>query len=214
MFQVLIFSCVMTSVFCASEMTTLQYIPTYCVKLSLGLTKSYASMIMTGVAISFAVGRFVGIFCAIRYKPQHILWFDWLIIVVGNVTLLFSNFGLAYLWAGSLLIGFGYASFFAAVFSFLKERIKVNNLISSIVILSSLSGNAFGFPVFIGKYIDTQPLMMIWGNLFCLVIMLICQVCLEVLDCKYGVRSVIVANHKEMQLTANNAQEKLLLAKP
>lgn len=213
-YQVLIYACVMTSVFCASEMTTLQYIPTYCVKLDLGLTKNYASMIMTGVAISFAVGRFVGIFCAIHFKPQNILWFDWLIILIGNVTLLFSNFGLSYLWAGSLLIGFGYASFFAAVFSFLKERIKVNNLISSVVILSSLSGNAFGFPVFIGKYIDTQPLMMIWGNIFCLVIMLVCQIALAVMDCEYGVRSSIVAKHKEMQMTVKNgSQEKPLLVK-
>lgn len=197
LFQILAYTCVMTSVFCASEMTTFQYIPTYCVKLSLGLTKSTGSLIMTGVAISFAIGRFVGIFCALRFKPQHILWFDWLVILIGNWILVYSNSGLSQLWTGSLFIGFGYASFFAAVFSFLRERIVVNNLISSIVILSSLSGNAFGFPVLIGKYIDQTPLVMIFGNLFCLFIMFLCFIGLIVMDCKYGVRSNIVAEYKK-----------------
>jgi MFS family permease len=207
--QILLYCCVMTSVFCASEMTTFQYIPTYCVKLSLGLTKSQGSLVMTGVAISFAAGRFIGILCAIRYKPEHILWFDWIIIVAGNVTLLFSNWGLAYLWAGSLLIGFGYASFFAAVFSFLKERIKVDNLTSSIIILSSLSGNAFGFPVLIGRFIDSHPLVMIYGNIVCLIIMFICFIGMFVMDAKYGVRSHIIAKHKQLQLTESSTKSAL-----
>ena len=61
--QILSFCCVMTSVFCASEMTTFQFAATFCVKLNLGLTKFTGSMVMTGIATSFAIGRFCGIFC-------------------------------------------------------------------------------------------------------------------------------------------------------
>lgn len=64
--QILLFIGVMTSVFCASEMTTLQFAVTFCVKLELGLSKFYGTMVMTGIATSFAAGRFFGILCAMR----------------------------------------------------------------------------------------------------------------------------------------------------
>ena len=105
-----------------------------------------------------------------------------------------------------MLIGFGYASFFAAIFSYLRERIAVNNFISSIVILSSLSGNAIGFPVFIGKYMNSMPLMMIYGNIFCLFIMFACFIGLAVLDFKFGIKASIIKQLKKDQ--ANEMVEK------
>lgn len=199
--QILLFTCIMTSVFCASEMTTFQFVATYTVKLDLGLSKFTGSMMMTVVATSFAFGRFCGILTAIRYKPLHILLFDWAIILIGNVILLFSNYGTQFLWAGFAFIGFGYASFFAAIFSYLRDRIKVSTKISSAVILASLSGNAMGYPVLIGKYIDTMPLMMIYGNIACLMVMFVCFIGLSVLDCKFGVKSNIVKRLKKSQKT-------------
>ena len=142
--QILLICSIMTSVFCASEMTTFQYASTFTVKLDLGLSKFIGSMMMTVIATSFAIGRFFGIMCAIKYKPLYILLFDWAIILLGNLILLFSNSDIKFLWVGFAAIGLGYASFFAAIFSFLRERIAVNNLMSSIVILASLSGNAIG----------------------------------------------------------------------
>jgi len=205
--QIILVTSVMTSAFCASEMTSFQYIATFCVKLKLGLSKSAASMVMTGVATSFAAGRFFGIFCAIKFKPLYILLADWAIILIGNLILLLSNSGVYYLWIGSILIGFGYASFFAAIFSYLRERIVVNNFISSSIILASLSGNALGFPIFIGKYIETMPIMMIYGNLFCLIIMLACFGGLALIDNKYGIKANIIKNLKKNQ--ANEMIEKL-----
>jgi len=210
--QILLFCCVMTSVFCASEMTTFQFAATFCVKLNLGLSKTTGSMVMTGIATSFAVGRFCGILCAIKYKPQHILLFDWAIILVGNLVLLLSNSGIQFLWLGAILIGFGCASFFAATFSYLRDRIEVDNFISSILILSSLSGNALGFPVFIGKYMDTMPLMMIYGNLFCLFIMLICFIGLAIIDYKYGIKAIVLKRLRQTQ--SNEMIEKLKVEDP
>lgn len=54
-FQVLLFCSIITSVFCASEMTTFQYASTFAVKLDLGLSKKIGAMMMTIVATSFAV---------------------------------------------------------------------------------------------------------------------------------------------------------------
>lgn len=125
--------------------------------------------------------------------------FDWAIILIGNIILLFSDSGIQFLWIGFVCIGIGYASFFAAIFSYLRERIVVNNLISSVVILASLSGNAIGFPVFIGKYIDTMPLMMIYGNLFCLLVMFACFVGLSILDCKFGIKASVIKKLKSSQ---------------
>jgi len=205
--QILLFCCLMTSVFCASEMTTFQFVATFCVKLNLGLTKSYGAMVMTGVASSFAVGRFCGIIFALKFKPLYILWADWAFIVIGNLILVASNSGTTFLWIGSLMMSFGYSSFFAAIFSYLRERIAVNNFISSIVILSSLSGNAIGFPVFIGRYMESMPLMMVYGNLFCAFIMFICFIGLAILDCKYGIKSSIIKELKKNQ--ANEMTDKL-----
>lgn len=69
-------------------------------------------------------------------------------MLIGNLVLLLSNYSVQFLWIGAILIGFGFASFFAALFSYLRDRVKVDTFISSMLILSSLSGNAIGFPVF------------------------------------------------------------------
>lgn len=154
---------------------------------------------MTGIASSFAFGRFCGIFCALKFKPIHILYADWIIILIGHLILLVSNAGMHYLWIGTILVGFGYASFFAAIFSYLRERCAVNNLLSSVVILASLSGNAIGYPIFIGKYLETEPLMLVYGNTFLLLVMFVCFIGLAVLDCKFGVKASIIKKLKESQ---------------
>ena len=195
--QILLYTCIMTSAFCASEMTTFQYVCTFA--FMLGHTKNVASLMMTAVAVSFAIGRFCGILCAIKYKPIYILIFDFAIILIGNLILLASKSGIQFLWIGLICIGIGYASFFAAIFSYLRDRILVNNLMSSVVILSSLSGNAIGYPIFIGKYIEAMPLIMIYGNLFCLFLMFVCFIGLLSLDCKFGIKSSIIRKLKESQ---------------
>lgn len=180
-------------------MTFLQYAATFAVKLDLDITRKVASMVMTGIAASFAFGRFCGIFCAMKFKPIHILYADWIIILVGHLILLISNFGMQYLWIGTILVGFGYASFFAAIFSYLRERCSLNNLLSSIVILASLSGNAMGYPIFIGRYLETEPLMLVYGNIFLLVVMFVCFIGLAALDCRFGIKASIIGKLKESQ---------------
>lgn len=197
--QILLFVSIMTSAFCANEMTFLQYAATFAVKLDLDITKRVATLIMTGIASSFAFGRFCGIFCAMKFKPIHILYADWIIIMLGHLILLVSNNGIHFLWIGTILVGFGYASFFAAIFSYLRERCAVNNVLSSVVILASLSGNAIGYPIFIGKYLETEPLMLIYGNIALLLVMFACFIGLAVLDCKFGVKASIIRKLKESQ---------------
>lgn len=197
--QMLLYVGLMTSVFCGSEMTTLQYAATYCVQLDLGLTKHFGSMVVTGIAFSFAFGRFCGIFCAMKFKPIHILYADWAIILIGNFILLLSNSGVHFLWIGAILIGFGYASFFAAIFSYLRERLEVTNFISSIIILFSLSANALGYPVLIGSYMEDQPLMMVYGNILCALVISLCFVALAIMDCRFGIRANIIKRLKREQ---------------
>ena len=197
--QMLLFVGIMTSVFCGSEMTTLQYAATFCVQLNLGLTKHFGSMVVTGIAFSFAFGRFCGIFCAMKFKPIYILYGDWAIILFGNCILLLSNSGVQFLWLGSILIGFGYASFFAAIFSYLRERLEVTNFISSVIILFSLSANALGYPVFIGRYMEEAPLMMVYGNILCALIIALCFATLALMDWRFGIRANIVKKLREEQ---------------
>ena len=197
--QILLYVGLMTSVFCGSEMTTLQYAATFCVQLDLGLTKHFGSMVVTGIAFSFAFGRFCGIFCAMKFKPICILYADWAIILLGNAILMLSNSGVHFLWIGAILIGFGYASFFAAIFSYLRERIVVTNFISSIIILFSLSANALGYPVFIGRYMEQMPLMMVYGNILCALIIALCFAALAILDWRFGIRVNILKKLEEEQ---------------
>jgi len=163
-------SCILVSFFCAAEMTTLHYLPTFVAHVDLGLSKLTGPLVLSACATSFTIGRLSGIFLAIILKPEHILFIDWIFMCIGNMILLFSNTSETMLWLGSVIIGFGFAAFFPAVFSFLKNRLNVTNGISAMLLLSSLSANALGFPVLVGKYIETMPLIMAHANFLCLAV--------------------------------------------
>ncbi|RWS25253.1 sodium-dependent glucose transporter 1-like protein [Leptotrombidium deliense] len=182
---VVFLSCAMVCFFCASEMTTFQYLPTFVVHLELGLSKFTGSFILSALAISFTVGRFSGILLAIKLNPEYILFLDWIIMILGNVILMFAVNSQALLWLGSIVLGFGFAAFFPAVFSFLKNRLNVTNFISAMLLLSSLAGNACGFPVLVGKFIETHPLILIYGNFFCCLIIGITFIGLTFIEFKY-----------------------------
>ncbi|RWS12423.1 sodium-dependent glucose transporter 1-like protein [Dinothrombium tinctorium] len=178
-------SCLMVCFFCASEMTTFQYLPTFVVHLPLGLTKFNGSFILSALAGSFTVGRFSGILLAVVLKPEYILLLDWLIMLAGNLLLMLAVNSELLLWIGSMVLGFGFAAFFPAVFSFLKNRLDVTNIISAMILLSSLAGNACGFPILVGKYIEKIPLILIYGNFFCYFIIGLTFIGLVIVEMRY-----------------------------
>jgi len=155
--------------YCASEMTFYQYLATFVVRLDLGLTKYDGSLVLSCFATMFTIGRFVGIPMALKMKPINILWLDVILLIIGNFLLLFSNQSSLFLWGGTSIMGFGYAAFFPAVFSHLKSQFEITGLMAGVLQVFALSGNALGFPILIGKHINSKPFVLIFGNLGCLI---------------------------------------------
>lgn len=84
---------------------------------------------MTGaMSAAYTLSRLLAIFVAMRVKTLYMLYFDFIMITLGNVLILrYANSWEPGLWVGIVILGFGFSSAFPAIYSFLEERINVSD---------------------------------------------------------------------------------------
>ena len=100
----------------AAEVLFGTYLATFSVKSVLKLSKQTGSQITATFWGCFAAMRFISIFTAIFFKPVYVMFASCLISCIGAVLLaIYGSQSIVILWAGSGLIGLGFASIFINV---------------------------------------------------------------------------------------------------
>jgi sugar phosphate permease len=92
---------------------------------------------MSAMALSYTISRGISTFIAIKIRPQHMIAYHLLILVIAVTILFFGQNSLTFLWFAVLIIGFGFGPLFAAIFAFIEQYIEMTDRIGTIFLFSS-----------------------------------------------------------------------------
>lgn len=144
-----------------TEIGFAQMLTTYVVKGQLQLPPSTGSYMTSAFWASFTVSRLVAIFLAIKISSFTFILIDLTIALLGSIVLLFLSSYEWALWAASIILGAGVASFFPAAIGWLNSYINVTNKVASIFIVGASLGGMI-IPLTISYYIEIFPDILIY----------------------------------------------------
>ncbi|XP_055952735.1 sodium-dependent glucose transporter 1A-like [Argiope bruennichi] len=140
-----------------TEIGYVQMVATYSVKGHLHLTSVTGSYVTSSFWAALTISRFSSIFLAIKFSSLAVIVFDLIIYLAGAVVLQFLAASREWaLWLATVLLGFGVASLFASVITWVERYITVSNKILGLF----ASGAAFGemaIPYVIGYFLEKIP---------------------------------------------------------
>ncbi|CAL1291799.1 unnamed protein product [Larinioides sclopetarius] len=140
-----------------TEIGYAQMVATYSVKGPLRLTPVIGSYVTSAFWAALTLSRFSSIFLAIKYSSLAVIVFDLIVYFAGAVVLQFLVASREWaLWLATALLGFGVASLFASVITWVERYITVSNKILGLF----ASGAAFGemaIPYIIGYFLEKVP---------------------------------------------------------
>ncbi|RWS06225.1 sodium-dependent glucose transporter 1-like protein [Dinothrombium tinctorium] len=177
---IIIFTCLFMLIFSGLEYVFGNLLPTFAVLCDLKFNKSKAAFIASLYYGTFTFFRVFAIFLLDLIGSQNLILFDLILITVANVLLVpFGNRFEWCLWTGVAIMGCGASSVFGAIFGFLEDFVNVKSKFASLILINVCFG-AFAFPLIVGKYADTEPLVFLYISLLC---NLLCCICFIVLMC-------------------------------
>lgn len=155
-----------------------QMLTTYVVKGGLQLQPSVGSMMTSAFWAAFTVSRLVSVFLAIKVSSFTLILGNLAVTFAGSLVLLFFASYEWAMWAASVILGAGIASFFPAAIGWLDCYINVTNKIASIFIVGASLGGMI-IPFTISYFIETFP------DIFIYVVLITIIACAVVVLCLY-----------------------------
>ena len=84
-----------------------------------------SALVETATGAAYAFGGGLSIYLSTRLKPTQMLYFNFIIILMGSVLLiLFFKTSLPMLWIGNIIVGLGFSSTYASAVSVEQVPIK------------------------------------------------------------------------------------------
>ena len=161
---VVLLGCLLLCVYNGIELNCLNFVPTYVENLSLPVSKSKAAIMLSSLSAAYATSRAVCFFVGSRVSANQIVYFNMVLIGIGNSMLYAaSNHSEPMIWLSMMMIGFGFGSTFPAILSLVEERINVTNQLSGWLMFSS-NVSVIVNSLLVGRLIQSMPQVFIYIN--------------------------------------------------
>ncbi len=183
-----------------SELVYLQFSATYFQYIPLKLTASKSAEIVSAMALTYTIGRGISVFIAIKIRPQHMIAYHFLILIISIVILFSAQNSITILWFGSLTLSFGFSSIFPSIFSFISQYLIITDRIGTTLIFSSSVLNLFT-PFILGTYIEKYSVIFVVSMLLNLTISIaIFVIILYIIRKTEKNNSNSISNNNEIQM--------------
>ncbi|CAG7786312.1 unnamed protein product [Allacma fusca] len=160
------------------ELCTAQFIPTFAHFSKVCLSEKESARIAFGLQMGFASGRLGGIFLVLKIAPHFILAGNFLLLLISNIILLvWGGSNVTWLWIGSVVIGLGMSTVYAAVYAFVEKYLFVTDRIASTVAVCGGLVSAI-YPIVVGKSVEHNPEVLTYVNFLSL---FVCGVAFSIL---------------------------------
>ena len=146
-------------------MSTLTFIPEFASLIEPKFSDQKASFLASVACGAFAVNRLISIFVATLIKTTTMQIISFIMLVTGNLLLLFfANTSEVMLWTSVVIVGAGHANVNPCILSFLEERMNVTTSVCGIFLLSA-SVTMIAVPIVVGNFIESDPMLYVYLNL-------------------------------------------------
>lgn len=170
--RLVILSCAFYGAYCGMELITFQFLPKFGQNSDLKLSEQYSAYVLTGMTVAFATGRGSAIFLVFKISPKILLCFNITLIIVANVILLvWANSSLYFFWTASIIFGFGFSSSYASFAASIERHLNITNFIGSMILVSAY-GLPVIYPLIVGSFIETNPVVLCYVTFFSLSIII------------------------------------------
>ncbi|RWS08770.1 sodium-dependent glucose transporter 1-like protein, partial [Dinothrombium tinctorium] len=171
--------------------------------IDLKIEKHAALIMVSASSASTFLGTIVGVTLSFCLRGSFIYLIITSIMILGSLFLLiFANSSTTMLWIGAMTTTFGFLSFPSTAFNCLVERVQATNFVSSLFMFCNISSGAFGLPIFIGNYIQEQPMVLVYTMLCFSIILFVIGVALLLIDSIKPITQKEI-NHKKLSIKLN-----------
>ncbi|CAG2171891.1 unnamed protein product [Oppiella nova] len=122
--------CVWLSTYCVAEATILSFGATYFQYCPLKLTAQESAQLLSAVAIAFTIGRGISVLTALRYSPQQMIGYHFVVLIIAAITLYAGQYNLSVLWVSTIMTGLGLSAMCPAMFAYLEQYLSITNPIA------------------------------------------------------------------------------------
>ena len=193
------------SLFLSLEWAQFNYFPSFAHFSDLHLSERKAAIISTGMAISFTVGRGVSIPLSHYLSPKLLIYCSLVVLLISEILfLLFANTSETFMWVANIIFGLGLSPIYASIYHMVEEVTPVTNLMGVLFIFMSGLTSSLA-PIILGIYIESQPLIMVYFNLICVVLSIVLIIVIHVL-----IRRCITNSSHRTQTTAINNNNEVI----
>ncbi|XP_037049764.1 sodium-dependent glucose transporter 1-like [Bradysia coprophila] len=160
----------------AMEISTMQFLPIFGQHSDLKLSESAAAHVLSGLMITYASGRLLGIFIILKVRPDLIIVANVILIATGNtILLIWASGSLIMFWIGSLILGAGFANMYPSFFTFIEKHLIISGNIASCVLVFGTTTSAM-YPIILGKIIEHHAVVLSYTN-FASIVVCIVAIC-------------------------------------
>ena len=164
-----------------NEFNSATYLPTYLIKNN-HLDQATAAYCQAMLSTATFVGRLVNLYLTMKIDTQTFLFINFgLMIASSSLIMAVGARSLYGIYAGIVLLGFGYSNAFPMMLALVEERITMSNrvmatfnLVSSVFLVLS--------PITVGKLLDTSPSDFMLLTLTITLVALVVYIALVVLE--------------------------------
>lgn len=181
--MVLVLCCTITCFYYSMTINNSNYIQAFGVESEL-TSKTTGSYLTLTYSCVLTFSCFCFVFISAKLPPRLILLADLALMTLSNI-LICCGRSVQMLWAAIVLLGIGMSSVQPSLYSFVKQRIDVNNVVISIFTFSS-GLIAMFYPLMNGYYIEAFPLTFPIINLVSVLIMIVLFVFINIFDLIYN----------------------------
>lgn len=170
---ILILCCTISCFYFAMTINNSGYIQAFGVESKLHLTKATSSYLALTYSSVLTFACFCFVFISAKLSPKFIILIDLVLMTISNLLIIyFSDQSVQMLWFSIVLLAIGMSSVYPSLYSYMKQRIQVDNNVGSLIVFCS-GFISIVYLILEGKYIEkyahTFPLI----NLVSLIIMIV-----------------------------------------
>lgn len=169
--MVLVLCCAISCFYYSMTINNNGYIQAFGVESQL-TTKTTGSYLTLTYSCVLTFACFCFVFISAKLPPNLILLADLALLAISNCILIYHRQRIELLWGSIVLLAIGMSSVYPSLYSYMKQRIDVNNNVAAIVTFSS-GLIAMVYPILNGYYIEAYPLTFPIINLISVFIMIV-----------------------------------------
>ena len=154
------FAALFVGAFESVEVVTNQYLVVYAKYSGFNVQQADGAKILSACSIAFTLTRLAGVFLIMKVDSRWILFANGVLVSAADILLLIvgssASPNVDYLWAGSALLGVGFATSIPTIFVYLQKYIEITDLVASILMVGGAC-IAASYPAIVGAFIETVP---------------------------------------------------------